>query len=79
MSGESYTGICPQCGRSMECYSDWKPHDTVGGYCLDCGFEYSTVEGQMTLEEVNTLRADEGLKPLDKLAELLPEKKRKEK
>ena len=70
MSGSSSTGVCPKCGGSMDCYSDWKPYDIVSGVCLDCGFEYYTTEGQLTLEEVNQLRRDYDLEPLEKLKEV---------
>ncbi len=71
MSGVSYPDSCPKCGGDMNCYSDWKPYDTVGGECLNCGFFYYTKEGQMILEEVNTLRKDWGYEPLEKLVEPL--------
>ena len=51
----------------METYIDWKPHDWVGGQCLECGFEYYTEEGQLSLEQVNELRAERGLEPLTEL------------
>ena len=70
MSGTSSTEACPQCGQeSLQTYVDWKPYDTSSGYCLSCGFSYDTVEHQSSLEEVNELRLDHGLKPLDKLIE----------
>lgn len=58
MSGSSYDDICPRCGGTMVCYEDRKPHDTVSGICIDCGYEYHTVDGQMLLEEINEIRAD---------------------
>jgi Zn ribbon nucleic-acid-binding protein len=64
MSGASFTEICPKCGGAMYSYSDWKPHNIVGGQCIECGFVYWTERGRMSLEEVNGLRADEELKPL---------------
>ena len=70
MSGGSYTDTCPVCGGSnMQCYSDRKPHDIASAVCLDCGFGYDTVDTQATLEEVNELRKEHALEPLEKLAE----------
>jgi hypothetical protein len=51
----------------MACYYDWKPHDTVSGQCLECGFSYDTKEAQMSLKRVNRLRAEADLPPLTKL------------
>ena len=67
MSGSSFGGTCHKCGYSIICYSDYKPHSTVSGECLDCGFCYHTVDGQMTLEEVNELRVNMELEPLEVL------------
>lgn len=67
MSGSSYNSVCPRCGANMACYYDWKPYDTVGGQCLECGFSYHTREARMGLKKVNSLRADAGLPPLAKL------------
>ena len=69
MSGCGYTTDCPKCGATMECYSDWKPYDMASAECLNCGFEYHTEEGQLTLEEVNERRTDRELERLEKLAE----------
>lgn len=67
MSGSSYSSICPKCGANMVCYIDWKPYDITSGQCLACGFCYHTTEAQMSLEEVNDLRAERDLPPLKKL------------
>ena len=68
MSGWSDSSICPKCGsNNMMIWADYKPHDTVGGECLDCGFYYYTAEGQMTQKELNQRRKDYDLKPLKKL------------
>lgn len=69
MSGTSYGTTCFKCGNEMDCYSDWKPYDMSSGQCLHCGFQYWTEEGQMTLEEVNQIRIDADLEPLEKLAD----------
>lgn len=67
MSGCSYDSTCPMCGNQMGCYSDGKPYDQASGTCLNCGFQFWTQEGQMTLEEVNELRVEAGLEPLKEL------------
>ena len=69
MSGCSYDTICPKCGnKKMHSYSDYKPHDSVAGECLKCGFAYYTTETQLSLKEVNELRRDFEMKKLTKLA-----------
>jgi hypothetical protein len=67
MSGCSDSVPCPKCGGEMRTYSDWKPSDYVSGDCLECGFYYYTAEDQRTLDEVNELRADYDLEPLEML------------
>ena len=69
MSGCSDSQDCPKCGSrdSLKTYTDYKPIDSVSGECLECGFEYHVVEGQMDLEETNERREDYGLEPLTQL------------
>lgn len=69
MSSWSGSQDCPECDSkgSLKTYGSNKPYDTGGGECLECGFTYSTIEGQMTLDEVNGARANYGLEPLEKL------------
>ena len=67
MSGAAYSSMCPKCGLDMDCYTNWKPYDTVSGQCLECGFSYYTAEAQISLEEVNELRTERDLPPLKKL------------
>jgi len=64
MSGFSSQEICPICGKPMTAYSDYKPFDSVFGECLNCGFTYYTKVEQLSLEELNERRKEEGLKPL---------------
>jgi hypothetical protein len=52
----------------MSCYSDTKPYDMASAECLNCGFEYHTEEGQLTLEQVNAIRIEQDLAPLQQLA-----------
>lgn len=67
MSGVADSSTCTYCGGLMNTYVDWKPHDYVSGECLDCGFCFYTKDAQMSLEEVNDLRAEYDLEPLKKL------------
>ena len=67
MSGISYGKPCPKCKAITDCCSDWKPYDTTSGHCLKCGFYYDTHHGQLSLDEVNDMRKDAGLQPLEKL------------
>lgn len=43
MSGTSFDGKCPRCGRTLYGYSDWKPVDTVSVTCHNCGLSTYTV------------------------------------
>ena len=70
MSGWSDSQDCPKCGSkdTLMTFGDHKPRDTVGGECLECGFEYHTVEGQMTLDDINIQREEiHDMEPLTKL------------
>lgn len=58
MSGSSYDSECPRCGGTMQCYSDWKPHDVSSGLCLDCGYAYDTEIRQASIDEVNEYRVE---------------------
>lgn len=51
----------------MQTYMDWKPADYVSGDCFECGFYYYTADGQRTLVEVNELRAENDLEPIEEL------------
>ena len=70
MSGCSGSGICPKCGGSnLMTYSDYKSFDCVSGECLDCGFNYCTLEEKrISLKQLNERRKDYDMKPLKKLA-----------
>lgn len=68
MSSWSYDDICLKCGsKNFIAGGSNKPYDSGWGHCLDCGFEYYTEEGQLSLEEVNELRKDFDRKPIKKL------------
>ena len=68
MSGFSETIKCSECGG--ENFEHSVDNDDVSGICLDCGYEYHTVESQLSLDEVNELRPDYGLIPLTELREM---------
>lgn len=71
MSGLSYTGECPRCGGDcMETSLESKPHNSVEGFCLECGFGYHTVCYLSTLEEVNKIREEAEECELGPLGEL---------
>jgi hypothetical protein len=67
MSGTSYDQVCPWCGGKMMCSSDYKPHESVAGECLDCGYIYYTESQTNTLAEVNERRKDFGYRKIKKL------------
>jgi len=67
MSGVSGASPCPKCGAQMQTYADWKPADYVSGDCFECGFFYYTADGQRALGEVNELRAEHDLEPIEEL------------
>ena len=72
MSSHSYLNPCPVCNNEMDCCTDNKPFDYVGGSCIYCGFSYYTKTEQMSLGQINELRkehndnsdTDNQLKPL---------------
>ena len=71
MSGWSDSEDCPMCSSkdSLKTFGDNKPMDTVSGFCLECGYTYTTGEDQAELEEVNEQRKVYNLEPLTKLKE----------
>ena len=69
MSGAGYPKECPRCGGEMYCWADWQPIEYQRGDCLECGFHFRIEEWQLSLEEVNELRANWGFEPLAKLRE----------
>jgi len=66
MSGYSETVDCPRCG-SVESLERSVDHDDVSGYCIECGYEYSTVHTMMTIEEVNADRVESDMELLTEL------------
>lgn len=67
MSGCGYITNCPNCGAEAYAYSDYKPYDCVDIYCYECGFFAYTKSGFLNLNELNLMRADNGLEPLTEL------------
>ena len=74
MSGFSDGTNCPNCGEQANRYSDHKPYDFVSIDCMHCGFYTNTSVHQMTLEELNIMRADNELEPLKELPEFNKER-----
>ena len=67
MSGTSYTTTCPECEeKTLLCYSDYKPHDIVSGYCVNCGFYYNTIDGKLSKKELIELQKEESYNPKTK-------------
>ena len=58
MSGESHNEICPECGGSLQVYTDWKPYSTAQGECIECGFAYYTKEDKMDMGDLIDRRID---------------------
>ncbi|MEK6881698.1 MAG: hypothetical protein AABY22_18910 [Nanoarchaeota archaeon] len=58
MSGVSEQSTCPICQNQMDVYVDWKPLDYSISECIYCGFYLEPKVGQMTLKEVNNMRAE---------------------
>lgn len=65
MSGWSGNFTCPNCGsENTQCSGDYKPIDSGGGECFDCGFHYFTNVEYFTLKELNDIREENGFEPL---------------
>ena len=67
MSGFSDSCNCPNCGKSCDVYTDWKPFNYTSIQCLHCGLMIMPEISYQTLEELNSYREDAGLKSLKKL------------
>lgn len=57
---------CPICESkdSLMTVGRNRPYDSSSGICLECGFSYSTIEKQLTLDEVNAEREIYDLEPI---------------
>lgn len=66
MSGYSERTNCPRCGSegSLDRSVD---RDDVNATCIECGYEYHTVESVLSLDEVNDERVAWGLEPVSEL------------
>ncbi len=75
MSTDTTRGDCPRCGAkdgltNVSVSEEGRQWDY--GYCQQCGYWYEAgAEGVDTLEEVNRLRAEAELPPLERLADPL--------
>ena len=72
MSSTQDSRKCPNCGgkEMLETYFENRPFENVFGECLKCGFFYYTVGGQMSLNRLNEMRKNNGLRPLKKLSKV---------
>lgn len=69
MSGCSGGTNCPNCGKEADEYTDWKPFNYTTITCYECGLQIYPTHNYMTLEEVNELREENDMEPLEKLPE----------
>ena len=58
MSGHSDSGPCPNCGKSCDVYTDWKPFSYTVMTCVYCGLNIEPTVGYMDLDEINERRED---------------------
>jgi transcription elongation factor Elf1 len=70
MGTDTTTATCPKCGNEemIQVVGDHWGLVDADAVCLECGFEFTTIEHQMNLEEVNALRVARDLPPLERLA-----------
>jgi hypothetical protein len=67
MSGTSGDIECPNCGKAADLYTDRKPYDYSCIWCPYCGLSIHPQIEYMTLEELNEIRKERGLRKLSKL------------
>ena len=67
MSEVSYEEECCKCGGVMYIITNWRPHPSTRGECLDCGYTYYTISDQMSLKRVNEMRKEYGIQLLRSL------------
>lgn len=63
---------CPNCGGNMMCTGNTRT-EAQSGDCIECGYEFHTTYGQLSLEELNERRVDWELEPLKELPKVKPE------
>lgn len=56
MSGCGYDDTCPNCGSSVNAYTDWKPFSYTTLECNRCGLLIYPKVNYMSLEELNSAR-----------------------
>jgi hypothetical protein len=71
MSGDTHNATCPMCGNEEMTETVYTHYDLTGAdaFCLLCGYEFFSTEGQMDLAEVNEMREERDLTLLLRLAE----------
>ena len=69
MSGHSSSTPCPNCGKSADLYTDYKPYDYSSIQCSECGLMIYPVVTYMNLDELNEYRLNSELEPLEVLPE----------
>lgn len=67
MSGCSYQETCPNCGKEIDAYTDYKPFSFTSLSCLHCGLQIFPQIDYQTLEELNASRIDSEMEPLEQL------------
>lgn len=67
MSGFSESSTCPNCGKSADSYTDWKPFNYSILTCMYCGLRIYPTNDYMNLEELNEYRAENDMRPLKRL------------
>ncbi len=66
MGTHSYSATCHKCGAEMMCWCETRsPY--VAGECLECGYTYWVEEAMKSLIELNEIRKEFDLKPIQKL------------
>jgi len=64
MSGNSYSQDCPRClGKdTLMCNNDSRPHETINGECVCCGYFYYTNFSRLDKDTLKQIRKDYGYK-----------------
>ena len=72
MGTTTWTEACPRCGDGD--FTAGRDRESGEfGFCVRCGYGYRQQEYQMTLADVNDMRKDLELQPLNELAPALPD------
>lgn len=72
MGSHNYGADCPKCKcvDSLNVTSNNRPFESVSGECIECGWSYWTISGQMGLEELNEVRNDYDMEELSELPKI---------